>query len=218
MSEKVEAYLERVARLRDDDVLKAIADAGAALLRSDVSTDDVFEAADELRLIEDVKDFVSDLKKAVDEQLDVRNKILYELMLEKELPSFDRKGKKFYLTKTVYVQARKELGGTSNPDLIEFLEEHEMGGIAKKNVNANSLRGAINTWMETNPLEVVEDGEILEGEELYKALGLEPIEDPDSGHVVTPADQYAARQQDYERLHQLMRITEEPYVGVKAGK
>lgn len=218
MSEKVEAYLERVARLRDDDPFKVLADAGEALLRSDVATDDVFDAADELRHIEDVKDFVSMLSKALSEQLDIRNKILYDLMLEKELPNFDRRGKKFYLTKTVYVQARKELGGTENPQLIEWLREHQLGGIAKTNVNANSLRGAINTWMETNPLEVIEDGEILEGEELYKALGLEPIHDEDSDHVVSPEEQYEQRKLDYESLHALMKITEEPYVGVKAGK
>lgn len=217
VSEQVEKYIEKVRRLREDDPLYNVAAWAEAALDVDASTEDVFEAADLLADITDFKALVDQLSKAVNEQVEIRNRILYELMVEKEMQSLDRRGVKLYLTKTSYVQARKEVGGLSNPNLVSWLDDHNLGGIAKKTINAQTLRGTINTWLEDNPIEVVEDGEFLEGQELYDALGLKPIEDPDSGTIVTEEEQLEQRRQDHERLNELVLITEKPYVGVKGS-
>lgn len=217
MTEQVEKFIEKVNRLREDDRLYNLARWAETALDVDTVTEDVFKAADLLAEVTEVKDLVDLLSKAVNEQVEVRNKILYDLMIEKEMQSLARRGVKLYLTKTTYVQARKEVGGLQSPQLVSWLEDHDLGGIAKKTINAQTLRGTINTWIADNPIEVVVDGEFLEGEELYEALGLVPIEDPDSGTVVTPAEQYQQRLAEYEALDQVVLRTEKPYVGVKGS-
>lgn len=218
MSEKVEEFILKQQRLRGDDRLALFAEAAVTLLDADAATEDLFTAADQLHEINEFKDLVALLVKAINEQVDRRNEILLELMTESETQNFSRKGEQYYLTKTSYVQARKELGGLQNPNLVGWLEDHELGGIVKPTINAQTLRGTINTWLETHPVEVVEDGDFLEGQELYDALGLKPIVDEDSGHVVTEEEQLEARRAEIERLNELVLITEKPYVGVKGAK
>jgi hypothetical protein len=206
MGSKVDGFVAAVEKTRFDDPLGIIARGIIEEMRLDVQPDGVFDAADETRQIQSLKDILKTAAEAVQEQLDQRKAELYDEMLATETQSFSRKGQTYYLTVERYVQAKKELGGTSNPDLVEWLEENELGDIAKKNVNAQSLRSAVNTWLEDHPVEAVIDGEELEGEELLEHLGLD-------------ADGYQERNEKILELLELVNLVEKPTVGArKAAK
>lgn len=152
---KVEGYIEFVARINPTvesdggtttSGLYVLAKQGENLLRHGVATEGALAAADELRHLEVVKEIAKGFGEALNEQIELRKDILHSQMLEEELPTFERRGKTYFLDHTTYVQARKELGGTENPDLIGWLETEDLGAIAKRNVNAATLRSAINEW------------------------------------------------------------------------
>lgn len=202
MGSKVDGFVAAVEKLRFDDQNGIIGREIIEAMRLNVESDGVFDAADELQAIRELKAMLKLATEAVNEQVELRSEQLYDEMLATETQNFARRGFTFYLTVDRYVQARKELGGTSNPELVEWLEENELGELAKKNVNANSLRSAVNTWLEDNPVEAIVDGEELEGDELLEHLGL-------------TEDEYQERQERLCSLLELVNLTEKPTVGVR---
>jgi hypothetical protein len=202
MGSKVDGFVAGVEKLRHEDILRVIGDTIIEAMRLDADSDGVFDAADELQSIRELKALLKVAVEAVNEQVDDRAVYLYDEMLATETQNFARKGQTFYLTVDRYVQAKKELGGTSNPDLVAWLEENELGELAKKNVNANSLRSAVNAWLEDHPVEAVIDGEELEGDELLEHLGLS-------------VDEFSERNERILELLELVNLTEKPTVGVR---
>lgn len=208
MGEKVAGFQALLKKVRMDDPLGYAASVVFDLLHvpeeGTPGPDGMFQLADELLHLEGVKALAKLLDETVREVMEERNEALYQEMVREEMPRFSRKGKLFHLTKQTFVQAKKELGGTSNPDLVSWLEDNEMGGIAKKNVNANSLRAAVNEWVEKHPIVAHVDGDELEGAELLAHLGLDE-------------EAFDKRVAEHERLNDLVNFTEKPMVGLKAG-
>lgn len=172
MGSSVDGLLALQSKTKADDPVSPLLDSLVSYLEVETTTGDMFEAADQVLKLDALKKVLARINEAVSEQLELRSEILYADMLENEMQNFSRKGKKFYLTSQSFVQANPELGGTSSPQLIEWLRQNDMGEVAKLSVHAATLRSNINEWLESHPVEAVVDGSPLEGDELLEHLGL----------------------------------------------
>lgn len=220
MAGKVEAFIESTKKIKEDDPLAPLALAVRDALNHTLRPGKLNDHADQVAWLKLVKKLVAEAAEVVNEHLELRNTGLYDHMLEDEMQSFNRKGQMYFLTKQTYVQAKPELGGTSNPNLITFLENHGMSEIAKKSVNAQSLRSSINNFLEENPVEITIEGDLIDCTDfgIYEALGIEDLA-LDDGTVKTAQQQLQERLDARHEIEQLVNITEKPTVGVrKAAK
>lgn len=191
MGSKVDGFVSVATRANTKEPVWKTALALAKLLGVGDSADRLGEAADAVQDMRELKSMLLAASEAVNERLEERKMDLHQLMIEEDMPSFSRKGQSFYMTTQRFVQADKQQGGTKNPALIEWLENNDLADLAAKTVNANSLRSAVNEWLDKHPVDA-EDGDLdVDGEEL------------------------AARIEAREQLLSLVILTERPTVGVQ---
>ncbi len=202
MGSKIDGFVALADRTRGDDPVGLAAHELIELLWIEDAPANLFESADTLQHIRQAKDMLKAASEAVNERHEEVSQRLYNDMVEQGMQNFSRNGLSFYLTTERFVQANKELGGTSNPDLVEWLESNELGDIAKRNVNAQSLRSAVNEWLKDNPVEAVVDGDELDGDDLLTHLGLK-------------AGEYKDRTARREALLELVILSEKPKVGIR---
>lgn len=191
-----------------------------------VFPDDALATAEHILHLRDLKDLFSQLSSTAGEAVEEAQVHLYEIMSTKGPTLFTHKGQRFALSSTTYAQARKELGGTENPELKALIAELGMTKIAAGAINATSLKSGVNKWMEQNPIEaskqVGDDMIDVHGDELIDALGLADMTEStydDAGNltgevVVTAAEQLERRRAYHARLHELMLITSKPTISV----
>lgn len=202
MGEKIDGYRAKLKAMPEDDPLRAVGVAMGNQLQTKHRPADMFAMADGIMHLKQLKSLADAFSKAVNEQLDSRKKELYDNMLSTETQSFSRKGQAFYQTTETWVKAKDELGGRTNPDLKKWLEENELGGIVKQDINYQTLQGTVNEWIAKNPIEVVKHGDLLEGAELLEALGVEQ-------------EEYDVLVQQHARIRELCDIGESFTVGMR---
>lgn len=205
MGEKIEGLLAVKKVMGGEDPRLTVLSDFLHYLRLDETSENLFEAADEVQHLKNLKPLMERMTEALNEQLKLRIELLHGDMMEAEMQNFARKGQTFYLTSQKLVQAKKELGGTSNPDLIEWLDDTDHDEVAKMSVHANTLTSVVNKWIEDHPIEAVVDGSPLEGEQLLEHLDL-------------TLEQFEERLALYERLDALVTRTELPTVGMRKAK
>ena len=195
-------------------------------LEARVYPDDALPMAEHLLQIAAVRELIGKLSSAADEALEEAKQHLHGIMSTKGPTGFTHLGKRFAMSSTAYVQARKELGGTGNPDLKQWLLDNEMPDIAAGAINAASFKSGVNKWIEAHPIEATDGDRDLHGEELLEALGLVdqiiPETYDEAGQVVTPervltaAEQLEHRKAEHERLNELARIEKVPTLSMTA--
>lgn len=202
MGEKVDGLLSVEKVMGGEDPRLRLLGEFLYYLRLEETTASVFQAADEVQHLKNLKPLMDRMSEALNEQLKLRIELLRGDMMEDDLQNFARNGQSFYLTSQSLVQAKKELGGTANPQLIEWLEEQDMGEIAKLNVHANTLTSNVNEWIKNHPIDAVVDGSPLEGDDLLEYLDL-------------TLEEFEERVAAYDRLNELVTITNLPTVGMR---
>ncbi|MFG6383435.1 MAG: hypothetical protein K1V96_04165 [Lachnospiraceae bacterium] len=119
---------------------------------------DIFELIDEYKVLLDEKE---QLKNAITENnktLEEKRKELTQAMIDAESPKISRGGFLYSLQdKAKY----NKIGGCNEETFFSTLEEHGLGDIIKRTVNANTLNGAIAGLVEENNGELPEDFEEL---------------------------------------------------------
>ncbi len=115
---------------------------------------DIFKLIDEYKELLDTKDRLKDETTANNKALDAKRKELSQAMIDAESPKVSRGGFLYSLQdKTKY----NKIGGCDEDAFFSALEEHGLGDIIKRTVNAQTLNGAMANLVEEN------DGELPEG-------------------------------------------------------
>lgn len=119
---------------------------------------DIFKLIDEYKELLDTKDRLKDEPTANNKALDAKRKELSQAMIDAESPKISRGGFLYSLQdKTKY----NKIGGCDEEAFFSALEEHGLGDIIKRTVNAQTLNGAMANLVEEN------DGELPEGFEEF---------------------------------------------------
>lgn len=103
--------------------------------------------ADEMQRLKRLKEALKLCTDAVQQHLDTLDERLYETMIEEEFQNFNRAGFTYYLSNKRYVRAR---GGVNDPNLIQWLEQHDHADVAAKKINAQTLRSVVSAIMDDN--------------------------------------------------------------------
>lgn len=101
---------------------------------------DIFAASDNLAALKAAKDEISGRLKAVNADISAHEDVLNEMMVEAELPRFNRRGYTFFVSTKTYVRAAN---GVADPALAAWLKGHGYEHLVEAKVNANSLRSAV---------------------------------------------------------------------------
>lgn len=195
-------------------------------LMARVFPDDSLPMAEHLLKIEEVRELIGKLKSAADEAYEDAKMHLHHIMGTKGPTLFAHMGKRFSMSSTAYVQARKELGGTGNPDLKDWLLREGMPDIAAGTINAATFKSGVNKWIAAHPIEATDGDRDLHGEELLEALGLVDVIVPETynedgdidvpEHVLTAAEQLTRRISAHAQLNELARIEKVPTLSMTA--
>lgn len=117
---------------------------------------DIFSLIDEYKGLLDEKDRLKDATTDNNKALEAKRKELAQAMIDNESPKVSRGGFLYSLQdKTKYNKA----GGCDEDAFFGTLEEHGLGDIIKRTVNANTLNGAMAGLAEENGGELPEDFE-----------------------------------------------------------
>jgi hypothetical protein len=240
VSEKLDGLVARLSQERGDDTLIHIVKRGVELTTPPyyipdtdpvqyVLPEDALPLAEEVLRLRRVKDFLGDLASAVKEYTSEVEIKLFEVMAEKGPTGFTHMGQTFAMSSNKQIQAIKELGGTGNPDLKQWLIDNGAPKVAEGTINANTLKSTISTWLKDHPIEatkqVGDDQVPLSGQELLDALGLSDrveLREDDEGNeisvTVTAAEQLADRIARHETLLTMVKVHSEPTLSVTKKK
>jgi hypothetical protein len=202
VGDKVDGFRAKLKAMPEDSPLRALGVEIGRALHTKAAPGDFFAMADMVMQLEDVKRLIDSASRAANEEFERRKRELYEKMLSEETQSFSRKGKSFYQTTNTFVKAREELGGRTNPELKEWLEDNKLGDIVKQDIHYQTLQGSVNDWIDKNPIEVVRNGDNLDGQELLDALGI-------------TQEEYDNLTEQHARLRELCDIGETYTVGMR---
>ena len=111
-----------------------------------MNQDKMFELADELKRLRDLKSDLSDEVKNVTAQIDEVDYRLSELMAETETQNFTRAGTMFCLT----TKTRASAIAGMKTELFDALKENGYGDLVYETVNANSLSSFVKEQIEEN--------------------------------------------------------------------
>ena len=117
---------------------------------------DIFTLIDEYKGLLDKKDELKDATTENNKALEEKRKVLAQAMIDAESPKVSRGGFLYSLQdKTKY----NKIGGCDEDGFFDTLEEHGLGDIIKRTVNAQTLNGAMTGLVEENGGELPEDFE-----------------------------------------------------------
>lgn len=117
---------------------------------------DIFSLIDEYKELLDEKDRLKDATTENNKALKAKRNELAQAMIDAESPKISRGGFLYSLQdKTKY----NKIGGCDEDAFFETLEEHGLGDIIKRTVNAQALNGAMAGLVEENDGELPEDFE-----------------------------------------------------------
>ena len=117
---------------------------------------DIFTLIDEYKELMDEKDRLKDATTENNKALEKKRNELAQAMIDAESPKVSRGGFLYSLQdKTKY----NKIGGCDEDGFFETLEEHGLGDIIKRTVNAQTLNGAMAGLVEENDGELPEDFE-----------------------------------------------------------
>lgn len=117
---------------------------------------DIFSLIDEYKELLDEKDRLKDATTENNKALKAKRNELAQAMIDAESPKISRGGFLYSLQdKTKY----NKIGGCDEDAFFETLEEHGLGDIIKRTVNAQTLNGAMAGLVEENDGELPEDFE-----------------------------------------------------------
>lgn len=117
---------------------------------------DIFKLIDEYKELLDTKDRLKDETTANNKALEAKRKELAQAMIDAESPKVSRGGYLYSLQdKTKY----NKIGGCDEEAFFSTLEEHGLGDLIKRTVNAQTLNGAMASLVEENDGELPEEFE-----------------------------------------------------------
>lgn len=117
---------------------------------------DIFSLIDEYKGLLDEKDRLKEATTDNNKALEAKRKDLAQAMIDNESPKVSRGGFLYSLQdKTKYNKA----GDCDEDAFFETLEEHGLGDLIKRTVNAQTLNGAMAGLVEENDGELPEDFE-----------------------------------------------------------
>jgi len=117
---------------------------------------DIFSLIDEYKGLLDRKDKLKDATMDNNKELEAKRKELAKAMIDAESPKVSRNGFLYSLQdKTKY----NKIGDCNEEAFFDTLEEHGLGDIIKRTVNAQTLNGAMAGLVEENDGELPEDFE-----------------------------------------------------------
>lgn len=117
---------------------------------------DIFSLIDEYKELLDEKDRLKDATTENNKALEAKRNELAKAMIDAESPKVSRGGFLYSLQdKTKY----NKIGGCDEDAFYDTLEEHGLGDIIKRTVNAQTLNGAMAGLVEENDGELPEDFE-----------------------------------------------------------
>lgn len=117
---------------------------------------DIFKLIDEYKELLDTKDRLKDETTANNKALEAKRKELAQAMINAESPKVSRGGYLYSLQdKTKY----NKIGGCDEEAFFSTLEEHGLGDLIKRTVNAQTLNGAMASLVEENDGELPEEFE-----------------------------------------------------------
>lgn len=117
---------------------------------------DIFSLIDEYKVLLDEKDRLKDATTENNKALEAKRNELAQAMIDAESPKVSRGGFLYSLQdKTKY----NKIGGCDEDAFYDTLEEHGLGDIIKRTVNAKTLNGAMTELVEENDGELPEDFE-----------------------------------------------------------
>lgn len=117
---------------------------------------DIFSMIDEYKELLDTKDRLKDETTANNKALEDKRNELAKAMIDAESPKISRNGFLYSLQdKTKY----NKIGGCDEEAFFDTLEEHGLGDIVKRTVNAQTLNGAMAALVEENDGELPEEFE-----------------------------------------------------------
>ena len=108
--------------------------------------DKMFELADDLKCLRDLKTDLEQQVKDVTAQIDQTDYRLSELMAETETQNFTRAGTMFCLT----IKTRASATAGVKDELFQALKENGYGDLVYETVNANSLSSFVKEQIEGN--------------------------------------------------------------------
>lgn len=116
----------------------------------------IFKLIDEYKELLDTRDRLKDETTANNKALEAKRKELAQAMIDAESPKISRGGFLYSLQdKTKY----NKIGGCDEEAFFSTLEEHGLGDIIKRTVNAQTLNGAMANLVDENDGELPEDFE-----------------------------------------------------------
>lgn len=117
---------------------------------------DIFSLIDEYKELLDKKDELKEATTENNKELEKKRNELAQAMIDAESPKVSRGGFLYSLQdKTKY----NKIGGCDEDAFFDTLEEHGLGDIIKRTVNAQTLSGAMAGLAEENDGELPEDFE-----------------------------------------------------------
>lgn len=117
---------------------------------------DIFKLIDEYKELLDAKDRLKDETTANNKALEAKRKELAQAMIDAESPKVSRGGYLYSLQdKTKY----NKIGGCDEEAFFSTLEEHGLGDLIKRTVNAQTLNGAMASLVDENDGELPEEFE-----------------------------------------------------------
>ena len=111
-----------------------------------MTNNEIFELADKLRDLKDLKNELAEKTKGNNAEIDKVEFELATLMAREELQSFNRNSILFYLNSKTYASAKAE----QKLELFETLKDNGFGSLITETINANSLAAFVREQMETN--------------------------------------------------------------------
>ena len=111
-----------------------------------MNTEKMFELADHLKNLRDLKKELEQKVKSVNEQIDETDYRLSEVMAESETQNFTRSGIMFCLT----TKTRASAAAGVKEELYEALRKQGFGDLVYETVNANSLSSFVKEQIEEN--------------------------------------------------------------------
>lgn len=115
---------------------------------------DIIKMIDGYKELLDRKDELSEATKENNKAIEEARKELTQAMIDAEMPKVSRNGFLYSLQdKTKY----NKIGGCDEDAFFDTLEEHGLGDIIKRTVNAQTLNGAMAGLVEENDGELPED-------------------------------------------------------------
>lgn len=115
---------------------------------------DIFSLIDDYKELLDRKDELKEATTQNNEAIEAKRKELAQLMIMEEMSKVSRKGFLYSLQdKTKY----NKIGGCDEDAFFDTLEEHGLGDIIRRTVNAQTLNGAMAELVEENDGELPED-------------------------------------------------------------